>query len=124
MKITDIRVPDYELVRRCDDPDSGLRAIVAIHNTSLGPALGGMRMYPYASEDAALDDALRLSRGMTYKSAVAETGLGGGKSVVIADPAKDKTPQLLDAVGHMQPHSQFLRLVQVDDAGGGKRGSR
>ncbi|MGE5156147.1 MAG: Glu/Leu/Phe/Val dehydrogenase dimerization domain-containing protein, partial [Betaproteobacteria bacterium] len=68
------------------DPSSGLRAIVAIHSTALGPALGGARFYPYSSERAALDDVLRLSRGMTYKAAAAGLDLGGGKAVIIGDP--------------------------------------
>jgi leucine dehydrogenase len=66
--------------------EAGLRAIVAIHNTTLGPALGGLRMWPYASEDEALKDVLRLSKGMTYKAAVAGLNLGGGKAVLIGDP--------------------------------------
>ena len=86
MKLTRIPQEGYEQVVRCEDPDSGLKALIAIHDTTLGPALGGLRMWPYASEDDALFDVLRLSRGMTYKSAVAETGLGGGKSVIIGDP--------------------------------------
>ena len=98
MKITTIEVPDYELVKHCEDPESGLNAIVAIHNTVLGPALGGMRMYPYPSFDDALTDVLRLSRGMTFKSAVAETGLGGGKSVILGDAKKDKSEALLEAM--------------------------
>lgn len=71
--------------------DTGLKAIVAIHNTVLGPALGGCRMWPYKSEAEALNDVLRLSRGMTYKAAVSGLNLGGGKSVIIGDPIKDKT---------------------------------
>ena len=83
------------------DPESGLQAIVAIHNTNLGPALGGCRMYPYASEQDALEDALRLSRGMTYKSALAGLPLGGGKSVIIGDPAEHKTDALFAAMGRL-----------------------
>ncbi len=77
----------------------GLHAIIAVHNTNLGPGTGGCRMYPYASFDDALTDVLRLSRGMTYKSAMAGIGLGGGKSVIIADPARDKNRELLLAMG-------------------------
>ncbi|WP_069383671.1 Glu/Leu/Phe/Val family dehydrogenase [Halomonas caseinilytica] len=84
-----------------DDPTSGLRAIVAIHDTRLGPALGGLRIFPYASDDEALTDVLRLSRGMTYKSALADLPLGGGKAVIIADPRRDKTPELLRAMGRL-----------------------
>ena len=70
----------------CNDDDTGLKAIIAIHDLQLGPSLGGCRMYPYASEDEALTDVLRLSRGMTLKNAVAGLPLGGGKCVIIADP--------------------------------------
>ncbi len=83
------------------DDASGLRAIIAIHDTHLGPALGGLRIFPYASEEEALTDVLRLSRGMTYKSALAALPLGGGKAVIIADPRRDKTPELLRAMGRL-----------------------
>ena len=99
MEISEIQVDGYEQVARCRDPKSGLHALIAIHDTTLGPALGGMRMLPYVSEDEALFDVLRLSRGMTYKSAVADTGLGGGKSVVIGDPKTKKSPDLFRAMG-------------------------
>lgn len=98
MEITTLQCQGYEKVVRCRDQASGLHALIAVHDTTLGPALGGMRMLPYASEDEALFDVLRLSEGMTYKSACAETGLGGGKSVIIGDP-KMKTPELLKAMG-------------------------
>jgi len=99
MEITEIEVDGYERVARCREPRSGLHALIAVHDTTLGPALGGMRMLPYASEDEALFDVLRLSRGMTYKSAIAETGLGGGKSVVLGDPKALKSPALFHAMG-------------------------
>ena len=86
--------PDFdhhEAVAFFDDKASGLRAIIAIHSTALGPACGGTRMFRYASSDAALTDALRLSRGMSYKNAIADLPLGGGKAVIIGDPAHDKT---------------------------------
>ncbi|MBO6724372.1 MAG: Glu/Leu/Phe/Val dehydrogenase [Rhizobiaceae bacterium] len=83
------------------DEKRGLTAIVAIHYTRLGPALGGTRVWPHESFEAALTDALRLSRGMTYKAAVANLPLGGGKAVIWADPATDKTPALLDAYAEM-----------------------
>jgi leucine dehydrogenase len=89
----------HEAVAFCHDPESGLKAIVAIHNRALGPALGGCRMWPYASEDEAFTDVLRLSRGMTYKAALAGLDLGGGKSVIIADPQRDKSPALFRAMG-------------------------
>jgi leucine dehydrogenase len=83
----------------CCDPDSGLRAVIAIHSTALGPATGGTRMWPYESEDRAVLDALRLARGMTYKYAAAGVDLGGGKGVIIGDPRTDKTEALLRAYG-------------------------
>ena len=83
----------------CNDTDVGLRAIVAIHSTALGPACGGLRMWTYASEDDAILDALRLGRGMTYKYAAAGVNLGGGKAVIIGDPRTDKTEALLRAMG-------------------------
>jgi leucine dehydrogenase len=99
MKITPIDVTGYERVAKAEDPASGLLAFIGVHNTALGPALGGLRMWKYDSEQAALTDVLRLSRGMTYKSAVAKTGLGGGKSVIVGDPRKDKSPALFEAMG-------------------------
>lgn len=98
MEISEIQVDGYEKVARCRDTASGLHALIAVHDTTLGPALGGMRMLPYVSEDEALFDVLRLAKGMTYKSAVAETGLGGGKSVIIGDPAT-KSEALFRAMG-------------------------
>ncbi len=98
MRITDFQIDGYERVARAEDEESGLRAYISVHSTRLGPSLGGMRLWPYASDEAALEDVLRLSRAMTYKSAVAHTGLGGGKSVVLADPA-DKSEALFEAMG-------------------------
>jgi leucine dehydrogenase len=92
--------PDFdhhEAVAFCEDRHSGLKCIIAIHSTALGPACGGTRMYPYATSDAALTDVLRLSRGMSYKNAIADVPLGGGKAVIIGDPAKDKTHERLIA---------------------------
>lgn len=94
-----IVVKGYEKVVKVTDKKAGLTAIIAIHSTMLGPALGGTRIQPYSTFEAALEDALRLSKGMTYKAAVAEVGFGGGKSVIIADPKKQKTPELLLAFG-------------------------
>ena len=99
MDITEIPTEGYEKIVRGRDQETGLYAIIAVHDTTLGPALGGMRMLPYASEEEALFDVKRLARGMTYKSAVAQTGLGGGKSVVIGDPRTQKTPELFQAMG-------------------------
>jgi valine dehydrogenase (NAD+) len=90
---------EHEQVVFCADPASGLRAIVAIHSTALGPALGGTRFRPYASEEDALEDVLRLSRAMTYKNACAGLDHGGGKAVIVGDPATDKTEPLLRAYG-------------------------
>ena len=89
----------HEQVVFCSDEATGLRAIVAIYSTALGPALGGTRFYPYATEADALTDALRLSRAMAYKAAVTGLDLGGGKAVILGDPAIDKTEALLLAYG-------------------------
>jgi leucine dehydrogenase len=90
---------DHQQVVFVDDVDTGLHAIIAIHNTNLGPAVGGCRMFPYASNADALEDVLRLSRGMTYKSALAGLPMGGGKAVIIGDPATQKTPEMLTKMG-------------------------
>lgn len=90
---------NHEQVVFISEASLGLRAIIAVHNTNLGPALGGCRMWPYPAEADALADVLRLSRGMTYKAAMAGVNLGGGKAVVIADSQKDKRPELLHAIG-------------------------
>src|SRR5437870_681950 len=90
---------DYETVSYGHDPGSGLRCIIAVYSTALGPALGGTRFWPFESEDAALKDVLRLSRAMAYKASAAGLDLGGGKAVVIGDPRKTKTPDLLRAYG-------------------------
>jgi len=107
---------EHEQVVFFSDKKSGLRAIVAIHNTTLGPALGGCRMYPYESTEQALHDVLRLSRGMTYKAAVAGLNLGGGKSVIIGDPKKHKNEILLRAFGRF---IQGLggRYITAEDVG-------
>jgi leucine dehydrogenase len=81
----------HESVSFFDDAKTGLRAIIAVHSTALGPACGGTRMYPYATADAALTDVLRLSKGMSYKNAIADLPLGGGKAVIIGNPATDKS---------------------------------
>ncbi|GLS24329.1 Glu/Leu/Phe/Val dehydrogenase dimerization domain-containing protein [Marinibactrum halimedae] len=106
----------HEQVAFCHDKKTGLKAIIAVHNTYRGPALGGCRMWPYADEDEALNDALRLSRGMTYKSALANLPLGGGKAVIIGNPRQDKTPELLRALGEF---IQKLagRYVTAEDSG-------
>ncbi|MGH8518953.1 MAG: Glu/Leu/Phe/Val family dehydrogenase [Panacagrimonas sp.] len=107
---------DHELVVFHRHPPSGLRAIVAVHNTALGHGLGGCRVYPYANEADAVTDVLRLSRGMTYKAALAGLQQGGGKAVVIADPRLDKTPAMMRAMGRLV---QTLggRYVIAEDSG-------
>jgi leucine dehydrogenase len=89
----------HERVLRCLDSDTGLEAYIGIHNRNLGPALGGCRIWPYLSQDLAVKDVLRLSRGMTYKSAISHLPLGGGKAVIVGDPGLIKTPALLHAMG-------------------------
>lgn len=89
----------HKLVTARHDHGTGLSAIIAIHDDSRGPAIGGCRISPYATPDAALNDVLRLSRGMTYKTAIADIPYGGGKAVIIADPRTDKTRALLEAMG-------------------------
>ncbi len=89
----------HEFVHFAHDPDTGLRAIIAVHSTALGPAAGGCRMWPYASDADALTDALRLARGMSYKNAMAELPLGGGKAVIIGDARHEKSPELFAAFG-------------------------
>lgn len=108
----------HEFVSFTEDKASGLRAIVAVHNTNLGPAYGGCRMFPYASDDDALQDVLRLSRGMTYKSALAGLPMGGGKAVIIGDPATAKTPQLLEAMGRFVDQLDG-KYITAEDSGTG-----
>ena len=113
--------PDFdhhELVAFRDDPASGLKAIIAVHNSTLGPALGGCRMFSYASNNEALSDVLRLSRGMTYKSALAGIALGGGKSVIIGNPQQDKSRQLLLAMGDFI-NSLNGSYITAEDSGTG-----
>jgi len=93
------QVTGHEQVVFCHDEPTGLSAIIALHSTALGPGLGGTRFYPYASEQDALADVLALSRGMTYKAALAGLDLGGGKAVIIGDPARIKSEALLRAYG-------------------------
>ncbi len=106
---------DYEQVVFCHDRPSGLRAVIAVHSTRLGPGLGGTRYHPYATEDAAVEDVLRLSKGMTYKSAVAGLDLGGGKAVIIGEP-RDKTEPLLRAYGRFVD-SLGGRYITAEDVG-------
>ncbi len=99
MQITALNVEEHEEVYRVEDPEVGLKGFIALHSTRLGPAAGGLRMRVYRSEDEALRDVLNLSRGMTFKNAAADLPLGGGKAVIMGDPAHDKTPALLRAMG-------------------------
>lgn len=101
MEIKELSVEGYEKVIEAIDKKNGLHCFIAIHNTTLGPALGGTRIFPYANREIALEDALRLAKGMTKKSALAGVGFGGGKSVIIADPIKEKTSSLLHSFGHV-----------------------
>ncbi len=107
---------DHEQVVFVSEPKSGLRAIIAVHNTHLGPAMGGCRMWKYANEAQAVNDVLRLSRGMTYKNAVAGLPIGGGKSVIIGDPKQDKTPALFEALGEALERLGG-RYVTAEDVG-------
>ncbi|HEX9891000.1 MAG TPA: Glu/Leu/Phe/Val dehydrogenase [Actinomycetota bacterium] len=107
---------EYEEVVFFNDAPSGLKAIVAIHSTQLGPALGGTRFFPFPTEEEALQDVLRLARGMTYKAAAAGLDLGGGKAVVIGDPKRDKTEELLRAYGRLID-SLGGRYITAEDVG-------
>lgn len=107
---------EHEQIVICSEPSVGLKAIIAIHNTTLGPALGGTRMWPYQNEQEAIRDVLRLSRGMTYKAAISGLNLGGGKAVIIGDPRKDKNEQLFRAFGRFVD-SLGGRYVTAEDVG-------
>jgi leucine dehydrogenase len=107
---------EYEEVVHFHDPSSGLKAIVAIHSTALGPALGGTRFYPFPSEQEALRDVLRLAKGMTYKAAAAGLDLGGGKAVIIGDPRRLKSEELLRAYGRFV-ESLGGRYITAEDVG-------
>jgi leucine dehydrogenase len=106
----------HEQVVLCHDAATNLRAVIAIHNTILGPALGGCRMWPFESEEEAIQDALRLSRGMTYKNAAAGLNLGGGKAVIIGDSKTDKTEELFRAFGRFV-QSLNGRYITAEDVG-------
>ena len=107
---------DHEQVVFCNDKDTGLKAIIGIHNTVLGPALGGTRMWNYSSEWDAVNDVLRLSRGMTFKSAVTGLNLGGGKAVIIGDAKTQKTPELMRKFGEFV-HSLSGKYITAEDVG-------
>jgi len=107
---------EYEQIIFCQDKASGLKAIIAIHDTTLGPALGGTRMWTYANESEAIEDALRLARGMTYKNAAAGLNLGGGKTVIIGDPKSDKSEALFRAFGRFVEGLNG-RYITAEDVG-------
>ena len=107
---------DHEQIVFCHDKDTGLKAIIGIHNTVLGPALGGTRMWKYTNEWEALNDVLRLSRGMTYKSAISGLNLGGGKAVIIGDAKADKTPEMMIRFGEFI-HSLSGKYITAEDVG-------
>ena len=106
----------HEQIVACSEPAAGLRAFIAIHDTTLGPAMGGLRIWPHKTEEEAMLDALRLSKAMTYKSAAAGLPLGGGKAVIMADPHKDKTAAMLRAYAR---HVDALggRYITTTDVG-------
>ena len=107
---------DYEQVIYCSDKKSGLKAIIVIHDTTLGPALGGTRMWPYQTEEEALEDVLRLAKGMTYKNAAAGLNLGGGKAVIIGDPNVDKNEAMFRMFGQYVD-SLGGRYITAEDVG-------
>jgi len=107
---------NHEQVVFCNDKDTGLKAIIGIHNTVLGPALGGTRMWQYNNEWEALNDALRLSRGMTFKAAITGLNLGGGKAVIIGDAKTQKTPELMKRFGEFV-HSLSGKYITAEDVG-------
>jgi leucine dehydrogenase len=111
-----ISFDNHEQIVFCNDKDTGLKAIIGIHNTTLGPALGGTRMWKYNNEWEALNDVLRLSRGMTYKAAITGLNLGGGKAVIIGDSKIDKTPAMIRKFGEYV-HSLSGKYITAEDVG-------
>ncbi|GHO47912.1 Glu/Leu/Phe/Val dehydrogenase dimerization domain-containing protein [Ktedonospora formicarum] len=109
-----MQAEDYEQIIFCQERSFGLKAIIVIHDTTLGPAMGGMRMWPYESDETALNDALRLARGMTYKNAAAGIPYGGGKGVILADPHRTKDEGMLRALGRFIHRLNGLFLTGVD----------
>lgn len=107
---------NHEQIVFCHDKDTGLKAIIGIHNTVMGPALGGTRMWNYANEWEALNDVLRLSRGMTYKSAITGLNLGGGKAVIMGDSKLDKTPEMITKFGEFV-NSLSGKYITAEDVG-------
>jgi len=111
-----ISFDDHEQIVFCNDKDTGLKAIIGIHNSVMGPALGGTRMFNYTNEWEALNDVLRLSRGMTFKSAITGLNIGGGKAVIIGDAKTQKTPELMRKFGEFV-HSLSGRYITAEDVG-------
>ncbi|MEM0578253.1 Glu/Leu/Phe/Val family dehydrogenase [Flavobacterium polysaccharolyticum] len=111
-----ISFDDHEQIVFCNDKDTGLKAIIGIHNSVMGPALGGTRMFNYSNEWEALNDVLRLSRGMTFKSAITGLNIGGGKAVIIGDAKTQKTPELMRKFGEFV-HSLSGRYITAEDVG-------
>lgn len=107
---------DHEQIVFCNDKDTGLKAIIGIHNSVMGPALGGTRMFNYANEWEALNDVLRLSRGMTFKAAITGLNIGGGKAVIIGDAKTQKTPELMRKFGEFV-HGLSGRYITAEDVG-------
>ena len=116
MNIIEIPVEGYETVLQCHDKRSGLQANISVHNTTLGPALGGMRMWPYPALAEAISDANRLAKGMTYKAAVADVRYGGGQAVILGQPRTDKTEALLRAMGRFI-HTLGGEYITGEDVG-------
>jgi len=120
-------LPDFDAhegVHFFSDPASGLRAVIAIHSTHLGPAAGGTRFWHYADANDAVTDALRLSRGMSFKNAMAGLPVGGGKGVILADPARTKTPEMLAAFGRAIDSLGGMEQIIVGTGGGSLTGIR
>ncbi len=114
LKFKELNISGYERVTVISEEESGLEAIIALHNTTLGPALGGTRFFNYKVFDDALEDVLRLSRGMTYKAAIANLPLGGGKSVVMLDPTKPKPMPVIRAFAEAVNELQGRYICAAD----------
>ena len=111
-----VTTTNHEQIVFCNDNDSGLKAIIAIHNTVLGPGLGGTRMWNYSTEQEALNDVLRLSRGMTYKAAISGLNLGGAKAVIIGDAKKDKSEAMMRKFGRFVENLNG-KYITAEDVG-------
>lgn len=111
---TDLNIDGYERVISCENKKAGLKSLIAIHNTKLGPSLGGCRMWNYETKEEAITDALRLSKGMTKKSALAGLPLGGAKAIIWGDPSKDKTIELFEAMGEFVEYLDGTYIIAED----------